>query len=93
VRSLPGSFETASAVMGAMSDIVMYGRPDDYIQTLKQQIDAVRQPAAEKALREVMNPKALTWVIVGDFRQIEKPVRALNLGEVEVIDADGNVKK
>ena len=38
-------------------------------------------------------PKALTWVIVGDFRQIEKPVRALNLGEVHVIDADGNAVK
>jgi zinc protease len=93
VRSLPGSYETASAVLGAMGDIVMYGRPDDYIQTLKQHIDAVGQPAAEKALREVVDPRALTWVIVGDFRQIEKPVRALNLGEVQVIDADGNPKK
>ncbi|HMH68619.1 MAG TPA: hypothetical protein VK519_11960, partial [Pinirhizobacter sp.] len=70
-----------------------YGRPDDYVQTLKSQTDAVSQAAAEKAIREVIVPKALTWVIVGDFRQIEKPVRALNLGEVHVIDADGNPVK
>jgi hypothetical protein len=32
-------------------------------------------------------------VIVGDLSKIEKPVRALNLGEVHVIDADGNPVK
>jgi len=93
VRSLPGSFETSNAVLGALTEIVRYGRPDDYVQTLKSQTDAVSQAAAEKAIREVIVPKALTWVIVGDFRQIEKPVRALNLGEVHVIDADGNPVK
>jgi hypothetical protein len=28
-------------------------------------------------------------VVVGDLAKIEKPVRALNFGEVTVIDADG----
>ena len=93
VRSLPGSFETSDAVLGALTEIVRYGRPDDYVQTLKARTDAVSQAAAEKAIKEVIVPKALTWVIVGDFRQIEKPVRALNLGEVHVIDADGNPVK
>ena len=36
---------------------------------------------------------ALTWVIVGDLRKIEAPVRALHLGEVHVIDADGHPVK
>jgi hypothetical protein len=35
----------------------------------------------------------MTWVIVGDLSKIEAPVRALNLGEVQVIDADGNPVK
>ena len=30
-----------------------------------------------------------TWVIVGDLAKIEPGVRALNLGEVQVVDADG----
>jgi predicted Zn-dependent peptidase len=93
VRSLPGSYETTSAVLGQVSEIVRYGRPDNYVQTLKVQTEAITQTQAEKALREVIEPKALTWVIVGDFRQIEKPVRALNLGEIHVIDADGNPVK
>ena len=41
----------------------------------------------------MIHPDALTWVIVGDLSKIEAPVRALNLGEVHVIDADGNPAK
>jgi len=90
VRALPGSYETTSAVLGAMSGIVIYDRPDDYVQTLKPRIEAVDRKAAESALTAVIQPAAMTWVIVGDLRKIEAPVRALNLGEVQVIDADGN---
>lgn len=89
IRGLPGSFETTSAVLGAVEDIVQYDRPDDYVQTLKQHIEAVHQPAAQSAIKEIVNPQAITWVIVGDLKKIEQPVRALKLGDVQVIDADG----
>ncbi|MET0505585.1 MAG: pitrilysin family protein [Luteibacter sp.] len=89
VRALPGSFETTSAVLGAVTGIVVYDRPDDYVQTLKSRIEGVDRKDAEDALSAVIHPDALTWVIVGDLRKIEAPVRALNLGEVHVVDADG----
>jgi predicted Zn-dependent peptidase len=89
VRGLPGSFETSSEVLGAMTEIVQYGRPDDYVQTLKARTEAIRQPDAEQALKEIIKPSALTWVIVGDLKKIEQPVRALKLGEIQVIDGDG----
>jgi predicted Zn-dependent peptidase len=89
IRGLPGSFETTAAVLGAVNEIVQYQRPDDYVQTLKQRTEAVRQPAAEEAIKEIVKPQSLTWVIVGDLKKIEQPVRALKLGEVQVIDADG----
>ena len=91
VRSLPGRFETASAVLDAMSGIVKYDRPDNYVETLKQKTDAVTLEQARAAAREVIHPDQLTWVIVGDLDKIEKPIRALKLGPVEVIDADGKV--
>ncbi|HEY4091412.1 MAG TPA: pitrilysin family protein [Luteibacter sp.] len=93
VRALPGSFESTSSVLGAMNGILIYDRPDDYVQTLKPRIEAVDQKSAEAALSAVLKPDAFTWVIVGDLRKIEAPVRALNLGEVHVIDADGNPVK
>ena len=46
-------------------------------------------PALAQAAAKAIDPKALTWVIVGDLAKIEQPVRALNLGTVQVIDNDG----
>lgn len=90
VRTMPGSYQTAGAVLGAMTDIVLYHRPDDYVRTLKSRIDALKDADVQAAANEVIHPDALTWVIVGDLSRIEKPVRALDLGPVEVIDADGH---
>ena len=41
------------------------------------------------AAAKAIDPKALTWVVVGDLSKIEQPIRALDLGTVTVIDADG----
>ncbi len=88
IRGLPGSLETASAVMGAISGIVRYDRPDDYVFQRKAEIEALT-PAQVKAAAATIDPNALTWVVVGDLKQIEQPVRALKLGDVQVLDADG----
>ena len=91
VRSMPGEYQTTGAVLGALTGIVVYDRPDDYVQTLKPRIEAQTDPAVQAAANEIIKPDALTWVIVGDLKKIEKPVRALNLGEVKVLDAEGKV--
>jgi len=90
--SLPGAYETASAVMGTISGIVRYQRPDDYVFRRKAEIEAMT-PAQVQQAAATLDPNTLTWVVVGDLKQTEKEVRALNLGEVTVIDADGNPVK
>ncbi len=40
-------------------------------------------------MQRTLDPSALTWVVVGDLGEIEVPVRELQLGEVQVLDADG----
>jgi predicted Zn-dependent peptidase len=89
VRRLPGSYETAGAVLGALTSNALYNRPDDYVSTLKQRIEAENDVAIRAAANEIIKPDALTWVIVGDLSKIEAPVRALNLGAIRVVDADG----
>jgi len=91
VRSMPGEYQTTGAVLGAMTGIVVYGRPDDYVQTLKPRIEAQTDTAVRSAATEIVKPDALTWVIVGDLKKIEKPVRDLKIGEVKVLDAEGKV--
>ncbi|HET7929871.1 MAG TPA: pitrilysin family protein [Rhodanobacteraceae bacterium] len=93
IRKMPGQYETAQAVLSAVEGIVKYDRPDDYVQTLKSRIESQKDADINAAAKEVIHPDHLTWVIVGDLAKIEKPVRALGLGEVHVIDADGNPVK
>jgi len=87
--SLPGAYETASAVMNTIGGIVRYQRPDDYVFKRKAEIEAMT-PAQVTEAAKTLDPSKLTWVVVGDLKQTEAPVRALGLGEVIVIDGDGN---
>ena len=88
IRSLPGSYETANAVLGAIGGIVRYDRPDDYVVQRQQKIEALT-PEAVNAVVGTIQPGALTWVVVGDLSKIEEGIRGLDLGQVQVIDADG----
>ena len=88
IRSLPGAYETGRAVMGTVGGIVRYDRPDDYVFKRKAEIEALDVDQVKQAAT-ALDPDRLVWVVVGDLKQIEAPVRALNLGEVHVVDADG----
>ncbi|NLW96486.1 M16 family metallopeptidase [Luteimonas wenzhouensis] len=87
-RTLPGAYETAWSVLGTISGIVRYGRPDDYVFRRKAEVEAATPAEVADAAR-TLRPEALTWVVVGDLALTEAPVRELALGEVQVIDADG----
>ncbi len=91
VRALSGLYETNAAVSGAIADIVLFGRPDDYVRTLKQRLEAQTDAGVHAAAAQAFRPDALTWVIVGDLARIEAPIRQLGFGTVQVVDADGKV--
>ncbi|MGO4777191.1 M16 family metallopeptidase, partial [Lysobacter sp. 2RAB21] len=86
--SLPGAYETTDALMAQVASDLRYGRPSDFILKYKARNDAMT-PALTQAAARGLEPKALTWVVVGDLSKIEQPVRALGIGEVQVIDNDG----
>ncbi len=86
--SLPGAYETAAAVMGTIASNVRYQRPDDYVFKRKAEIESLTAADVAEAAK-ALDPNALTWVVVGDLRQTEAPIRALGLGEVTIVDADG----
>ena len=88
VRSLPGSYETGRAVLGTIGAINRYGRPDDYVVQRKARIESLTPAMVQQAV-SVFDPKAMTWIIVGDLSKIEAGIRAMDLGEVTVVDADG----
>lgn len=91
VRALSGRYETNAAVSGAIAEMVTFGWPDDYVRSLKSRLEAQTDEAVRAAARESLDPDQMTWVVIGDLKTIEEPIRALGLGEVRVLDADGRV--
>jgi len=88
--SLPGSRETLNSVGSSIIDLLQYGWPDDYYETLAGRIRALKTTDLDAAAKEVIHPDSLVWVVVGDRTKIEAGVRQLGLGELRFIDADGN---
>ena len=89
VRALSGKFETNGAVAAAIADMIVFDRPDDYVRTLKDRIEAQTDDGVRAAAREALDPSRLTWIVIGDLARIEQPIRDLKLGSVQVLDADG----
>jgi zinc protease len=91
--SLAGQFEAMSAVSGGIGEIVQFGLPDDYFQTYGDKVRALTAKDLTAAATRLIRPENVTWIVVGDRSKIEEGIRKLNLGEVRIIDADGNPLK
>ncbi len=89
--SLPGQYETNNAVMAALLANDRFGRADDYVSSLKDRYQATTLEDVQAAAQEVLHPQQLTWVIVGDSAKIRTSLEQLQLGPVEIMDADGVV--
>jgi zinc protease len=90
ILKLPGSRETINEVGNSMLDLVRFGLPDDYYQTYAAKVRSLRTADVTDAAHTAVHPDSMVWVVVGDRAKIEAPVRELGLGEVKLLDADGN---
>lgn len=88
--TLPGDWETNGAVGGAIVTQVANGLPADYWDTYTGKVQGLTLEQVNQAAGEVVHPKQMVWVVVGDRAKIEAEVKAQNLGPIHYIDADGN---
>ena len=89
VRSLPGENETAAEVAGSYTTVLAYDLPDAYWNDYVDQVGKLDAAQVNAAAKRLVQPHALTWIIVGDLARIEQPIRDLGWAEVQVLDADG----
>lgn len=89
--TLPGRWETARAVAGDIAQIVRFGLPDDYWNSYADLVSAVSVEETNTTARTELKPDQLIWIVVGDLSEIESEVRALGLGELDLMDADGRL--
>jgi zinc protease len=88
--TLPGRWETAQAVARDLAELVRFDLPDDYWDDYAELVGALDVADVGAAAERHLQPERLTWLVVGDLDVIETEVRALNLGEIRVLDVDGN---
>jgi predicted Zn-dependent peptidase len=86
VNQLPGEFETAGAVLGAMMNIDMLHRPDNYYETLAPEYRAQTTASLDKAIRSALDPRGFTWIVVGDAAKVRPQLEKLGM-PIEVVEA------
>jgi zinc protease len=85
IRELPGSFETAPAVLGGIVDIVENQRPDNYYETLAARYRNMTAADLDTALRAQVDPSRFVYIVVGDIAVVRPQLDAIGL-PVETVD-------
>jgi len=79
VGALPGQFETSPAVLGAMQSNALYGRPDNYQETLASIYRAQTTDSLDASARASIDTGKFVWVVVGDADKVRSQLEPLGL--------------
>jgi zinc protease len=89
--TLPGRWERSASVAEAVAEQVRFGLPDDHWSGYAGRVRALDLAQITAAGRALIAPKRLVWLVVGDRAAIEPGIRALGLGELRTLSADGSI--
>jgi zinc protease len=88
-NSIPAAFETSQNAVNSFSNIFIYDLGLDYYTRYAQRVNAVTAAQALDVAKKYVLPGKLVVIAVGDRAAIEADLRKLNLGPLEVRDAEG----
>ncbi|HEY8154324.1 MAG TPA: pitrilysin family protein [Myxococcota bacterium] len=84
--TLPGRWETSSAVARDIAEQVRFGLPGDHWDRYAGRVRALDLAQVSSAGKALVAPRRLVWLVVGDRAVIEPGIRALGLGEIRVLE-------
>ena len=90
-RSLPGRFERGTDAVGTFAEIFVYGLPLDYFSRFPEMVEAVTPDQAQGVAQKYIHPEKIVVLAIGDRGKIEGEMKKLNLGKVEIRDAEGKI--
>jgi zinc protease len=90
VLSLPGSWETNSAVASSLREIVTYNLPDNYFNTYASKVRELNLNQINNTAKRIIKPGNLTWAVVGDRAKVYDSLKQLGY-DIKLIDVDGNI--
>ncbi len=91
--AMPGRFETVSEVTSALEDLAVYDLPADDFGKRVARIEAVTAKDIKRVATDLLRPKAMKVVVVGDKAKLEADLDKLHLGPMDVRDATGEPVK
>jgi zinc protease len=92
-NSLPGAFESSADAVNNFANVFLYGLGLDYYSRYAEQVNAVTGEQTLEVARKYLVPEDMVVIAVGDRARIEPELRRLNLGAIEVRDAEGQPAK
>jgi zinc protease len=90
-RSLPGMFEGSGEAAGALAEIFLYDLSPDYYAKLPERLSSVSAVDAETVAKQYLHPDQMILICVGDRAKFEADLKKLDLGAIEIRDADGKI--
>ena len=87
--TLPGRWESAGAVQSDIVTLVKYGLDESYWDKYVADLRQINLEQVNQSAKDLMTPDRMLWVVVGDRAIIEQKIRDANLGEVIIVDAEG----
>ncbi len=91
IRGFPRSFETPDQIANRLTDVALYGLPDEYFNNYIAQVRRVSMGDVQRVANRYLDPSRFAILVVGDRRQVEPGLRALDAGgsTLIVLDAEG----
>ena len=90
VSSFPSSVQRVQGLSQNVQSLIVWGLPLDFYVTYREKLSAVAPDEIARAAKAHLTPDNIIIVVAGDLSKIEAPIRARNLGTVEVWDINGN---
>jgi len=81
----PSQFETTSDIARKLEELIVYDLPTDYFGRYVETIQAVSAADVHRAAQRYIQPDRFAVVVIGDATVVEAPIRALNLGPLQVL--------
>ena len=70
-----------------LSDLLQLGLPIDFYNGYVGRVSALTVPQIEDAARDLLDPRHMAWMIVGDKSTLEEPLIKLQIGDIVTLEA------
>ncbi|MBP7184033.1 MAG: insulinase family protein [Saprospiraceae bacterium] len=84
------AYETLGDKLGILQNISTYGLPIDYIKQNEDILSKMSLTDAKSYINKYVNPKKMVYFVTGDAKSQLERVKELGIGDVILIDKNGN---